>query len=158
MSDKQTVWIDVERCTGCGVCVEACPVEAIGLRNGVAHVDEELCTGCEACIAACPDDAIQPVVYGELVTVPERPAPTVRQPSPLAETAGAAVVAAGAGLLAKAAEALAQAVSRWLTQRPTTGASLQPRQDTTAAGAPSAARGTGRAGRGRRARHRRRGG
>lgn len=158
MSDKQTVWIDVERCSGCGVCVEACPVEAIGLRNGVARVDEELCTGCEACIVACPEGAIQPVVQGELVTVPEQPAPTVQQPSPLAETAGAAVVAAGVGLLAKSAGALAQAVSRWLTQRPMTGTSLQPRQDTTAAGTPSTARGTGHAGRGRRARHRRRGG
>lgn len=116
MSDRQMVWVDVPRCTGCGACVEVCPVRAIALVNDKAHIDHGVCTGCEACINTCPEGALQPVVQGELVPVPEQPVPTVRRPSPVAETAGAAVVATGVGLLARAAGALARAVGRWLMQ------------------------------------------
>jgi NAD-dependent dihydropyrimidine dehydrogenase PreA subunit len=150
MSDRQTVWIDVQRCTGCAACVEACPVGAIALVNDKAHVDPETCTGCETCVNTCPEGAIQPVVAGELILVQERPVPTVRRPSPLAETAGAAVVATGVGLLAKVARVLARAVGRWLSQ-PSTG--MRP----FAAKAPPVTEGGGGVGRGRRARHRRRG-
>ena len=151
MMDRQTVWIDVTRCTGCGACVEVCPVGAIALVDGKARVDEKLCTGCRACMDACPEGAIQPVVtvQGELVLAPERPAPTVYRPSPLAETAGAAVVVAGTGLLMKTAGALARAVGRWLTRRsvatrPSAGSGTSPAGD--------------RGGTGRQRRHRRRGG
>jgi NAD-dependent dihydropyrimidine dehydrogenase PreA subunit len=150
MSERQTVWIDVQRCTGCAACVEACPVGAITLVNDKAHVDPETCTGCGACINACPEGAIQPVIAGELVLVQERPVPAVRRPSPLAETAGAAVVAAGVGLLAKVARALTQVVGRWLSQ-PSAG--TRP----FAAKAPPVTEGRGGVGRGRRPRHRRRG-
>lgn len=148
--ERGTVWIDVSRCTGCGACVEVCPVGAMTLVDGKARVDEETCTGCEVCVDACPEGAVQPVVQGEIVPVPERPAPAVRQPSPLAEAAGAAAVAVGVGLLDRAGRALARAVGRWLTQ-PSTGT----RSPT--AGDSSATRGGGPAGRGCRARHRRRG-
>jgi NAD-dependent dihydropyrimidine dehydrogenase PreA subunit len=148
--DGQTVWVDVTRCTGCGACVEVCPVGAIALVDGKAHVDEKLCTGCGACVDACPEGAIQPVVQGELILAPERPAPSVYRPSPLAETAGAAIVVAGTGLLMKAASALARAVGRWLAQ-PSTG--TRP----FAAETPSEAKGRDDAERGRRERHRRRG-
>jgi Fe-S-cluster-containing hydrogenase component 2 len=148
--ERQRVWVDVARCTGCGACVEVCPVGAMALVDGKACVDEETCTGCEGCVDACPEGAIQPVVQGELVPVPERPAPAVRQPSPLAETAGAVAVATGVGLLVRAGRALARAVERWLT-RPSTGAGSP------AARTSSAPESGGTAGRGRRARHRRRG-
>ena len=151
MMERQKVWVDVARCTGCGVCVDVCPVGAIALVDGKACVDEETCTGCEACMDACPEDAVQPVVQGELVPVPERPAPAVWQPSPLAETAGAAVVAAGVGLLAKAGRALAQAVGHWLMQPPA-------RAGSPAARTSSTAESRGAAGRGRQMRRRRRGG
>jgi Fe-S-cluster-containing hydrogenase component 2 len=157
MMDRQTVWVDVARCTGCGVCVEVCPVEAIALVDGKARIDEETCTGCRACVDACPEEAIQPVVQGELVPAPERPVPTTYQPSPLAETAGAAAVAAGVGLLAKAAGALVRAVGRWLTQRPApTG--LSPRQRSAAANNSYPAVGRRGDGRGRGHRHKHRGG
>jgi Fe-S-cluster-containing hydrogenase component 2 len=148
--NTRTMWVDVTRCTGCGLCVGACPVEAIALTNDKAHIDEELCTGCGACVSACPEKAIQPVVQGELVPAPARPISTAYQPSPLAETASAAVVVTGVGLLAKAAGALARAVGRWLT-RPSTG--IRP----PAANGSPAPTGGGGTGRGQRARHRRRG-
>jgi Pyruvate/2-oxoacid:ferredoxin oxidoreductase delta subunit len=153
MSDRQMVWVDFPRCTGCGACIEVCPVEAITLVNDKAHIDHGICTGCEACINICPEDALQPVVQGELVPVRERPVPAVRRPSPVAETAGAAVVATGVGLLAKAAGALVRAVGQWLTQPSAEAAPSATRT-------PSVAQGKGgtREGRqGRQARHRRRG-
>jgi Fe-S-cluster-containing hydrogenase component 2 len=50
--------IDVESCTGCGACMEACPTGAIYLVEGKATIDEALCRGCEACLPACPSGAI----------------------------------------------------------------------------------------------------
>jgi Fe-S-cluster-containing hydrogenase component 2 len=149
--ERQKVWIDVARCTGCGACVEVCPVGAMALADGKACVDEETCIGCEACIGACPEGAIQPVVQGELVPVPERLPPAVRQPNPLAETAGAVAVATGVGLLAKAGRALVRAVERWLARPPAQAGSP-------ATEVPPTARSQGTPGRGRRARYRRRGG
>jgi NAD-dependent dihydropyrimidine dehydrogenase PreA subunit len=149
MMNAQTMWVDVTRCTGCGACVDVCPTGAMALVDGKARVDEELCTGCGACVDACPEGAIQPVVQGELIPAPERPAPTVYRPSPLVETAGAAVVVAGTGLLMKAASALTRAVGRWLAGRsPVTGPSTG--NGTSSAG--------DRGGAGRQRRHRRRGG
>jgi ferredoxin len=149
MMDKQMVWVDVARCTGCGECVKVCPAGAIALVDGKAHVYEEKCTGCGVCVDACPEGVIQPVVtvQGELVPAPERPAPTVSRPGPLAETTAAAVVVAGTGLLMRAASALARAAGRWLTRQfagtgPSTGA---------------ASRAVGGTGAGRRTRRRRRG-
>jgi len=154
--EKQTVWIDVQRCTGCGSCVKVCPTGAIALVNDKAHINEELCKGCEVCIDACPEGAIQPVLRGELVATQERPAPAVRQPSSLAETAGVAVAAASAGLLAKVGSALVRALGRWLTQR--SEATSAPARGSDAATGVSSPTGNGRRnGRGRRVRHRRRG-
>lgn len=50
--------IDETRCTGCGLCVEACPTGAIRVMDGVAHIDPALCRGCEVCRTACPTGAI----------------------------------------------------------------------------------------------------
>jgi ferredoxin len=50
-----------EECTGCGTCVEECPVEAITIDEGegCAVVDEEECVDCGACEEACPIHAIE---------------------------------------------------------------------------------------------------
>jgi tetrathionate reductase subunit B len=40
-------------------CAEACPVEAISQRkDGIVVLDVEACTGCAACVEACPYQAI----------------------------------------------------------------------------------------------------
>ncbi len=49
--------IDPEICTGCGLCEESCPYEAIEVVNGLAAVNEA-CTLCGACVDACPEEAI----------------------------------------------------------------------------------------------------
>jgi NAD-dependent dihydropyrimidine dehydrogenase PreA subunit len=46
-----------ERCDGCGMCVDECPVGAIELNN-IVWVDSDICTDCGSCIDACPNSAI----------------------------------------------------------------------------------------------------
>ncbi len=53
--------IDHDRCTGCGACVEACPNEAIEMRDGFAQVLAERCTECGTCVEVCPQGAVFPL-------------------------------------------------------------------------------------------------
>ena len=70
-------WVDPQRCTGCGDCVDVCPVEVpddfnagLSVRKAiylpVPHaipnpyvIDFTTCTRCGACVEACPTGAIQ---------------------------------------------------------------------------------------------------
>ncbi|PNX46639.1 MAG: ferredoxin [Thermoplasmata archaeon M9B1D] len=52
------VTIDLEKCTGCGACVDTCPVDALKLENDKAVVDPETCIDCGTCVDECPVEAI----------------------------------------------------------------------------------------------------
>jgi len=41
-------------CDQCGICADACPVDAIAIEDGIYRVNEEECTACHECVAACP--------------------------------------------------------------------------------------------------------
>ena len=51
--------VDEELCSGCGLCVLACPFKAIELVDGVARVNETVCKGCGLCSATCRSGAVQ---------------------------------------------------------------------------------------------------
>jgi heterodisulfide reductase subunit A len=45
--------VEYNLCTGCGMCVDVCPYEAISLKDGKAEVNDVLCEGCGTCQATC---------------------------------------------------------------------------------------------------------
>jgi len=45
-------------CLGFGDCAGACPVHAICMKDGIAHVDSSVCLGCGLCVDTCPKKII----------------------------------------------------------------------------------------------------
>lgn len=50
-----------ERCSGCGTCVEVCPLSARVRVDGHIHLSTATCTACGRCAEACPNQAIEVV-------------------------------------------------------------------------------------------------
>jgi uncharacterized protein (DUF362 family)/NAD-dependent dihydropyrimidine dehydrogenase PreA subunit len=49
---------DPELCTGCGICVEQCPVSALAMNDDLPQVDAGTCITCFCCQEICPEKAM----------------------------------------------------------------------------------------------------
>jgi NADH-quinone oxidoreductase subunit F len=50
----------MENCTGCTLCAQNCPVDAIPMTPYQRHsIDLDKCTRCDSCRQVCPEDAIE---------------------------------------------------------------------------------------------------
>ncbi len=51
--------VDSDECTGCGICVDACPNDVLELVDDISvPTNEETCDGCGVCAEECPMEAI----------------------------------------------------------------------------------------------------
>jgi len=56
---RAVAFIDPQKCIGCTLCIQACPVDAIvGASKQMHVVLSDWCTGCDLCIPPCPVDCI----------------------------------------------------------------------------------------------------
>ena len=55
----QTIEIDYEKCDGCGICVDFCPVGVFTMEKGALKVSKlSACYVCDTCVDLCPQSAI----------------------------------------------------------------------------------------------------
>lgn len=49
-----------DHCTGCTICAQHCPVDAIPMTPYLRHrIDSEICTRCDTCRVVCPHGAVE---------------------------------------------------------------------------------------------------
>ena len=52
-------WIDLEKCTGCKICVDKCPVDTILIENSKANINMDNCIRCGTCHSVCSQEAVR---------------------------------------------------------------------------------------------------
>ena len=50
--------VDIEKCTGCKLCIKELGCPAMSMENGKAVISPSMCYGCSICAQVCPFDAI----------------------------------------------------------------------------------------------------
>ena len=68
-TNRGEVYINRDRCKGCGFCVEFCPVKVLAMDKAINRLGYHppllsnplACTGCDLCGWYCPDFAIHGV-------------------------------------------------------------------------------------------------
>jgi 2-oxoglutarate ferredoxin oxidoreductase subunit delta len=70
------VVIDTKACTGCDLCIDACPPNVLVMTTHVVNARGYRyplllagCTGCRACSQICPDFVFQVYKYEQPITI-----------------------------------------------------------------------------------------
>jgi len=116
--------VDLEKCTGCGDCLDTCSNGAISLLAEKARIDLDICQECGACAPACPVGAISwaemPVAVVTALDAPivkREPTPFELAPSrKLAPWAETALAFMGREIVPRITDALIAALERRLTR------------------------------------------
>ncbi len=110
------IFIDEDKCTGCGDCLEVCAEEgAIVLQEDKAIINQELCNSCAECLTACRETAIYEVEAAPVVPEQAQPVQVTRRSAlSRARPAMVSTLAAAAPL---AVDALTGLARRWLDRR-----------------------------------------
>lgn len=63
-----------DECTGCEICVDICPMEAVSIADDIARIDESRCIGCGVCAYHCTTEALKLERTGqrEVMVLPAR--------------------------------------------------------------------------------------
>ena len=70
--------VDVEKCTGCGLCVKVCPSLVFKLDEKKSTIIRgEGCNACGQCWAVCPEEAVSQQDAATATTLKPGPAPAV---------------------------------------------------------------------------------
>ena len=62
--------LDTDLCTGCAVCEDRCPMDAIEMVDDVPVINEARCIGCALCVTGCGTDALELARRDDALTVP----------------------------------------------------------------------------------------
>lgn len=76
---------DSDLCNGCKKCavIEACPMKAAKLQEGVLKIDDSVCNNCGLCCGKCHFDAIEEGKFGFKIYIGGKWGKTVRPGTPL---------------------------------------------------------------------------
>jgi len=62
--------LDTDLCTGCALCEDRCPMDAIEMVDEVPVINEDRCIGCALCVTGCDTDAFELVRRDDPLAVP----------------------------------------------------------------------------------------
>ncbi len=63
--------VNADLCNGCGVCVDRCQMEAVGIKDDIAKVNLDRCIGCGLCVPTCSLESIQLVKKQKEIVPPK---------------------------------------------------------------------------------------
>jgi ferredoxin len=64
-----SIYVDSEKCNGCGTCISICPVEAISNIQNKAVINHNKCNECLQCMDECPSNAIYQISDKEIFVI-----------------------------------------------------------------------------------------
>jgi heterodisulfide reductase subunit A len=75
VAEPTVAYVDEELCSGCGLCIPACPYDARSMHEWqhIAVVNAALCQGCGACTMVCPNKAckVRNLTQGQILSMME---------------------------------------------------------------------------------------